>query len=51
MKNSEKLYYAMLSVLNSDFDDDTTLEVLALLIDKRNSELFYESADEKEDKE
>lgn len=48
MKNSEKLYYAMLGVLNSEFDDDTKLEVLALLIDKRDTELFCEREEEKE---
>lgn len=52
MKKSEKLYYAMLSVMESEFNNDIKLEVLEELMDDRKTALFVEQRDEeKEDKE
>ena len=48
MKKSEKFYYAMLCVLNSDYDDDIRLDVLEELMDKRESALWCEEREEKE---
>lgn len=53
MKESEKLYIAMMAVLNSDYEDHIRLEVLELLMDRRSTALWSEKREEekKEDEE
>ncbi len=52
MSESEKLYVAMLCVMESDNNSGIKLEVLELLMNKRKTALFVEQLEvEKEDKE
>ena len=51
MSESEKLYIAMMCVLNSHYEDEIRLEVLELLMDKRSTALFVEKRYEEEETE
>lgn len=42
MEKSEKLYVAMLSVMESEYNSSIKLEVLEMLIDMRKTALFVE---------
>ena len=46
MKKSEKLYWAMIAVLNFEFEDDAKLEILELLMDERGTALWGEKREE-----
>ena len=48
MSESEKLYIAMMCVLDSAYSNEVRLDVLELLMDKRRSALFIEKRDEEE---
>ena len=47
MKKSEIYYYAMDAVLDSSYSNDTKIEVLAELLDRKSVAEFSEKAEEK----
>ena len=49
MKKSEKMYFAMLAVLDSAFDADCRLEILKELMEIRGTALFVEKRDEEKE--